>query len=112
MSALSLNVNIASINCNSLSKVSHPTRRSEFIRFLRQCNSDLIALQETYTTPSLSTVIHSQFRAHSSLWTYRCGIVSMNPQLTLTRIPIPEDDRAILAKVSHVSAFFPPFYVL
>ncbi|KAI9007582.1 hypothetical protein CLU79DRAFT_538835, partial [Phycomyces nitens] len=39
-------------------------------------------------------------------------LISMSPFLTLTRIPIPEDDRAILAKVSHVSDFFSPFYVL
>ncbi|KAI9032552.1 hypothetical protein CLU79DRAFT_678246, partial [Phycomyces nitens] len=71
-----------------------------------------IALQETYASTSLTQIIHTQFRASSSLWTYRCGLVSLSPLLSLERIPIPEDDRAILAKVTHVSSSFDPFYVL
>ncbi|KAL0085529.1 Endonuclease/exonuclease/phosphatase, partial [Phycomyces blakesleeanus] len=112
MSALTLNVSIASLNCNSLAKLSDPSRRSDLIRFLRQTSSDIIALQETYASASLSTVIHNQFRASSSLWTYRCGLVTLSPLLSLERIPIPEDDRAILAKETHTSSSFDPFFVL
>ncbi|KAI9012584.1 hypothetical protein CLU79DRAFT_838939 [Phycomyces nitens] len=50
-----INMTIGSINCNSPSKTSDPTRRSTFIRHLRQCKFDLIAVQETYTTHLLPT---------------------------------------------------------
>ncbi|KAL0074650.1 hypothetical protein J3Q64DRAFT_1880740 [Phycomyces blakesleeanus] len=46
-----------------------------------------------------------------SLWTYQCGLVTLSPLLSLERIPIPEDDRAILAKVIHTSSSVDPFYV-
>ncbi|KAI9003753.1 hypothetical protein CLU79DRAFT_98913 [Phycomyces nitens] len=92
MSALALNISIATLNCNSLAKTSDPTHHSDLIRFLRQTSSDIIALQETYASTSLTQIIHTQFHASSLLWEYRCGLVSLSPLLSLERIPIPEDD--------------------
>ncbi|KAI7872524.1 hypothetical protein BDF14DRAFT_1717038, partial [Spinellus fusiger] len=80
---------------------------------LRSQDAHILALQETHaSTPSLQSQINSQFCAHSSLWTYSCGIVSSTLQVILERIPIPEDDKAILAQVSHASKYFIPFYIM
>ena len=107
------NINVASLNGNRLVKLSDTTKRNHLIRFLREQSPHIIALQETYCdAPELQSQLHRQFRAHSSVWTYRCGLVSLSPLLNLTRIPIPEDDRSVFAQVSHTSNHFMPFYIL
>ncbi|KAI7870152.1 hypothetical protein BDF14DRAFT_1775099, partial [Spinellus fusiger] len=87
-------IKVASLDCNSLAKISDPKKHSDLIQHLCSQDAHILALQETHaSTPFLQSQLLSLFCAHSSFWIYSCVI--------LERIPIPEDDKAILAQVSH-----------
>ncbi|KAI7872309.1 hypothetical protein BDF14DRAFT_1716866, partial [Spinellus fusiger] len=53
-------IKVASLNCNSLAKISDPKKRSHLIRHLRSQDAHILALQETHaSTPSLQSQLHS-----------------------------------------------------
>ncbi|KAG2190521.1 hypothetical protein INT47_004146, partial [Mucor saturninus] len=110
----SINIRLASLNCNSLVKTNKPVVRSDLIRFLRENSFNIISLQETHThNDTLSTSIEQQFYTKSALWTEHCGIVSLHPDILLTQVDTPIlDNRIILAKVTHSQQYFEPFFIL
>lgn len=41
-----------------------------------------------------------------------CGLLCFDPQFTISRIPLPEDSRCILAQVDHIDGHMEPFHIL
>ncbi|KAI9315584.1 hypothetical protein BX666DRAFT_1837758, partial [Dichotomocladium elegans] len=72
-----------------------------------------IALQETHAS-SLDIInnFNTRFQTQSALWTPSCGLVALSSSYTLTRIPIPEADRALLTRVDHTAGRCDAFFVL
>ncbi|KAG1035825.1 hypothetical protein G6F43_013167 [Rhizopus delemar] len=106
---------LLSLNGNSLFKVSNPTSRKHLIRYIRSKSPTFVALQEIDNSGSNIhhlQLLHQQFCSHQSFWTRYCGLLCFDPQYTLTRIPLPEDARCILAKVTHINDQMAPFYIL
>ena len=108
----SATLKVISLNCRGLHKTANPLHRNQMIRYLRSQEAQLVALQEIQSSPQNHELYHRQFLAQDSLWTHHCGLLSLSPNISLTRIPIPEDTRAILAEVSHSSNAFLPLHVL
>lgn len=66
-SSSTLNLRVASLNCNSLYKPSKPEIRRDMIRFLRENYYDTIVVQGTHTTTDRSiTLLDQQFQSKSS----------------------------------------------
>ncbi|KAG1229190.1 hypothetical protein G6F35_002156 [Rhizopus arrhizus] len=106
---------LLSLNGNSLFKVSNPTSRKHLIRYIRSKSPTFVALQEIDNSGSngihLQT-LHRQFCSQQSLWTQYCGLLCFEPHYSLTRIPLPDDSRCILAQVTHVNGQMAPFHIL
>lgn len=63
---------------------------------------DAVMFETTYNIDA-PTVVETQFLTKLALWTEHCGIISFNPDISLTQIStLGPEDRATLA----------PFYVL
>ena len=76
-------INIGSLNCCGHTKSANTSVRQHFIRYLGERSLDLTALQETHAiNPDLRDIFHTQFQAHSSLWSDHCGLVFFSPNLT------------------------------
>ncbi|KAG1340279.1 hypothetical protein G6F62_005474 [Rhizopus arrhizus] len=108
-------LSLLSLNGNSLFKVSNPTSRKHLIRYIRSKSPTFVSLQEIDNSGSngiyLQT-LHQQFCCQQSLWTQYCVLLCFNPQYFLTRIPLPDDSRCILAQVTHVNGQMAPFHIL
>lgn len=104
------NIKIGSLNCRSLSKLSHPTTSSEFIRFLRnpELQYDILCFQETHAIDSARDRLNMQFQSTRSIWTSHCGIVSLNPKIHIQQLNITLDDRIIVCQVTHANSLFSP----
>ncbi|KAI9329700.1 hypothetical protein BD770DRAFT_309412, partial [Pilaira anomala] len=100
-----------SLNGRGLSKLSDPSQSTLFIKFLRSFQHDILCFQETHAVPSVHDRLNMQFQTNSSIWTPHCGIVSLNPLLTLHSLDINIDDRTIICKVTHTNAHFPPIII-
>ncbi|KAG1048106.1 hypothetical protein G6F43_009480 [Rhizopus delemar] len=62
---------------------------------------------------SNNTNKQSKFIKHlCSLWSRHCGIISFSPSFVFSTDLTPENDRAILTKITHPHNAFAPFYVL
>lgn len=105
-------LHIASLNCNSLVKSNNNKKQSQFIRYLRSLQFDIMTFQETHVSDTTLFTINTQFQAHCSLWTRHCGIVSSNPSFIISANMAPDNDRVILTKVTHPYNAFEPFFVL
>ncbi|KAG1047406.1 hypothetical protein G6F43_010143 [Rhizopus delemar] len=106
---------LLSLNDNNLFKVSNPSSRKHLIRYIRSHSPTFVALQEIDNSSSNNNhlhLLHQQFCSHQSLWTRYCGLLCFDSQYTLTRIPLPEDARRILTKVSHINGQMAPFHIL
>ncbi|ORE03774.1 hypothetical protein BCV72DRAFT_179952, partial [Rhizopus microsporus var. microsporus] len=106
---------LLSLNGNSFFKVSKPSTRKQFIRHIRSYNPTFVALQEVDNSDNPSShfdLLHQQFVCHQSLWTQYCGLVCFDPSFSITRIPMPEDARCLLAQVTHINDFIKPFFIL
>ncbi|KAI9325887.1 hypothetical protein BD770DRAFT_457696, partial [Pilaira anomala] len=102
---------IGSLNGRGLSKLSDPSQSTLFIKFLRSFQHDILCFQETHAVPSVHYRLNMQFQTNSSIWTPHCGIVSLDPLLTLHSLDINIDDRTIICKVTHTNAHFPPIII-
>lgn len=98
-----INLRIASLNCNDLAKVAKPHIRRDMIRFLRDQSHDLISLQETPTSnTSIIASLEQQFITTSAVWTTQCGIVSLISDIEISPLEVPYlDGRLILAQITH-----------
>lgn len=108
-----INLNYASLNCNSLIKTQSTAVQSAYIRYLRLQKFDIMSLQETHASPSSRTSLDMQFQAQQSFWTYHCGIVSFSSEFALTLIdgsPLYASDHYLLCKVEHPHQFYEPFF--
>ncbi|KAG0973755.1 hypothetical protein G6F29_012651 [Rhizopus arrhizus] len=107
---------LLSLNGNSFFKSSNPSSRQHLIRYIRSYNPTFVALQEIDGSDANNVqhlnILHQQFCSQQSLWTKYCGLLCFDPQYSLTRIPLPEDSRCILAQVSHVTGNMAPFHIL
>ncbi|KAG1034707.1 hypothetical protein G6F43_013355 [Rhizopus delemar] len=104
ISALNTALSLLSLNGNSFFKVSNPSSRHHLIRYIRSKSPTFVALQEIDQSSDSfqhQNILHQQFCCQQSLWTEYCGLLCFDPQFTLSRIPLPEDSRCILAKTSH-----------
>ncbi|ORE11366.1 hypothetical protein BCV72DRAFT_194492, partial [Rhizopus microsporus var. microsporus] len=108
-------IRLLSLNCNSLFKLSKPNSRKHFIRYIRLKQPTFVTLQEVDNSQNplnhFST-LHKQFCSSQSFWNQYCGIVSLDNQFHLEQIPLPEDSRCILTRVSHVNQEVSPFFIL
>ncbi|KAG2194343.1 hypothetical protein INT47_011510 [Mucor saturninus] len=114
-SFLSSTIRIATLNCRSLVKTNEPSRRQDFIRFLRKQNPplDIITLQETHaSTTELKLLLDNLFQTKQTVWSKQCGIVCFNPSLQLTPDFITIDQRVIKCTITHVQRTFDPLTVV
>ncbi|KAG1455260.1 hypothetical protein G6F55_007173 [Rhizopus delemar] len=106
---------LLSLNSNSRFKVSNPTSQKHLIRYIRSKSPTFVALQEIDNSGGTGIhlqTLHQQFCSQQSLWAQYCGLLCFDPQYSLQRIPLPEDSRCILAKVTHVNEQMAPFHIL
>ncbi|KAG2199307.1 hypothetical protein INT47_012941 [Mucor saturninus] len=79
-SFLSSTIRIATLNCRSLVKTNEPSRRQDFIRFLRKQNPllDIITLQETHaSTTELKLLLDNLFQTKQTVWSKHCDICTI-----------------------------------
>ncbi|KAG1506717.1 hypothetical protein G6F52_011815 [Rhizopus delemar] len=96
-------------------KVSNPSSRHHLIRYIRSRSPSFVALQEIDNCGASlphQNILHQQFCCQQSLWTKYCGLLCFDPQFTISRIPLPEDSRCILAQVDHIDGHMEPFHIL
>lgn len=113
-------LNLASLNCNSLRKTSNISARNSMIRYLREhpSNLNIITLQETNAIDDATkNTFNILFRTQQTIWTSHCGIIALDPDLSLQQIPInlhnnDLNSRIIFTKVSSQQQLFTPFYLL
>ncbi|KAG1467594.1 hypothetical protein G6F56_004324 [Rhizopus delemar] len=104
---------ITSLNCRSLVKSNNTQTSSDFIRYLRQLNYDILCLQETHAaTFEQQHTLNIKFCIENTIWTKHCGIVSLNPAINLIPHLITLDQRLIACQVTHVNNIFPPFLLI
>ena len=110
-----INLKIGSLNCNRLSKKRRLHIQRDMIRHFREENLDIICIQESGTSDDQTiNMLNMQFTTKSSIWTSKCGIVSLNKDIILHKLALPDDlnGRIILTKVTHSMEYFTPFYIL
>lgn len=113
-------LNLSSLNCNSLRKITNTSARDSLIRYLRQHPSSphIITLQETNAIDhDTTTTFNMLFRSQQSLWSHHCGIVSLDSDLSFQRISIDLNNsdfnkRFIFTKVSSHNQTFASFFLL
>ena len=111
--SLQSNLKICTLNCRSLIKTGQPDYRSAFIRYLRSLKLDILSFQETHAhSIQLQESLDMQLQCSASIWTKHCGIVSMNPSITLTPILITIDQRVIICTLTHINNLFPPITLI
>jgi hypothetical protein len=108
-----MNIKIGSINCRTIMNIYKPSDTDNFIRTLRRKKFNLLLCQETnIKSHSFTTTIESlkyKFQYHQTIWTEYCGIINNNKALNLETIKTSDDGRMIIAKVTIVDNFMPPF---
>ncbi|KAI8635934.1 hypothetical protein BD408DRAFT_118786, partial [Parasitella parasitica] len=94
-------VKIATLNCRGLKKSENPKKRQQFIRYLRTLDYDILVLQETHATDSITMdLLNNHFQSKSSHWTQHCGIVSLSTKFSIHPISEGIDGgRYILASI-------------
>ncbi|KAG1615193.1 hypothetical protein G6F45_012498 [Rhizopus arrhizus] len=95
-------------------KVSNPSSRHHLIRYIRSRSPSFVALQEIDNCGASlphQNILHQQFCCQHSLWTEYCGLLCFDPQFTISRIPLPEGSRCILAQVDHIDGHMEPFHI-
>ncbi|OAD74590.1 CCHC-type zinc finger transcription factor [Phycomyces blakesleeanus NRRL 1555(-)] len=93
-------------------KTNHSQTRSLFIRHLRSCGIDILALQETHAnTEPLQQMFHTQFHAQDSLWSPHCSLVSLSPHLSLINSLFSPCGRCISTTVIHTNNSIPSFLI-
>ncbi|KAI9476606.1 MAG: hypothetical protein EXX96DRAFT_460742, partial [Benjaminiella poitrasii] len=113
--SIHIKFNYASLNCNSLVKISFSSTQSSYLRYLRLQQYNIFSFQETHASPSTIPSLDMQLQAQQTFWTAHCGIASFSSDYILTKIPtdtIFPSDRLILCKVHHPHDFYIPFYIL
>ncbi|KAG1047944.1 hypothetical protein G6F43_009636 [Rhizopus delemar] len=97
----------------NLTKINQPNTNSEFIRFLRSQSFDIVTFQETRASdPEMQQTLDMKFQAKYSIWTYHCGIVSLNSFIIFSVSLVTIDQRLIACAVSHVDQVFEPFTIV
>lgn len=111
-----LTLNFASLNANSIIKTNNKTTQSNYIRYLRSLNFQLLCLQETHANNSEKIdTLNLQFQCNQSIWTEHVGILSFSQEHQITLLDtqsIYESSRYQLCVITHTQQFYEPFYVL
>ncbi|ORX62845.1 hypothetical protein DM01DRAFT_1387783 [Hesseltinella vesiculosa] len=108
-------LSFGSLNCRSLIKSLTPNDQPLFIRHLQSLSLSLLAVQESHvTTLAHQESLNMQFQCSSSIWTNHCGLISFDPNLTVTNHETPDDlnQRVISTAIQHSQNTFPPFNLL
>jgi exonuclease III len=108
--------NYASLNSNSLVKSGKIQIQSDYIRYLKLQQLDIICFQETQAkTPEIIHSLNIHFQHHAAIWTKHVGIVSFSSNYQITAINTSqffEDDRFQLCRIEHPQNFYENFYIL
>lgn len=103
-------LNIGSLNCRSLAKLPLPEERQSFVRHLRLQSLDILSLQDTNAEDeSTQSTLNTLFNSKSTFWSKHCGVVCLNPSITVTPILVTVDQRLIICEISHTRRMFEPF---
>ncbi|PHZ09900.1 uncharacterized protein RHIMIDRAFT_240017 [Rhizopus microsporus ATCC 52813] len=103
-------LNIGSLNCRSLAKLSLHEKRQSFIRHLRLQSLDILSLQDINTEDeSTQSTLSILFSSKSTFWTKHCGVMCLNLSITVTPIPVTVDQRLVICEISHTRRMFEPF---
>lgn len=105
-------LNIASLNCRSLTKPSTPEIRADFIRYLRSLQLDILCVQESHAIEEFQNQLNMRFQASHTIWTQHCGKISFNPSIILHSLDIDLDQRLIVCQVAHANSLFAPFSLI
>lgn len=108
-------IRLLSLNCNSLFKLSKPNSRKHLIWYIHLKQPTFVTLQEVDNSQNPLdhfSILHKQFCSFQSFWNQYCGIVSLDNQFHLEQIPLPEDSRCILTRVSRVDQEVSLFFIL
>ncbi|KAG1469191.1 hypothetical protein G6F56_003395 [Rhizopus delemar] len=106
-------LNIGSLNCRSLSKISSPQSRQSFIRYLRSQSYDILTLQETHAEDlEIQDTLNIPFNTKSAYRTKHFGIVCLNPSILITPTLVTIDQRLMVCDISHKQRLFEPFTVI
>ncbi|KAL7320714.1 hypothetical protein PS15m_000577 [Mucor circinelloides] len=101
---------VGTLNCRGLAKTAASSTRQRFIRYLRTCSLDLLALQQTHaSSTTIQDQFHLQFRAKSSIWSKHCGLVSFSSEISFSNSIVSICVRIISTTISHASHAFKPF---
>ncbi|KAL9546079.1 hypothetical protein MBANPS3_006845 [Mucor bainieri] len=96
------NLQIGSLNCRSLAKLTDVPKSSSFSRYLTTKHLDILCVQESHAQDDIiQQRLDIQLKSHQSIWSTHCGIVALNPQVHLTHLYTSPDDRIILCRVLH-----------
>ncbi|KAL9536500.1 hypothetical protein MBANPS3_012607, partial [Mucor bainieri] len=103
---------VGTLNCRGLTKTAASSVRQQFIRYLRTCPLDLLALQETHAaSTTIQDQFHLQFQAKSSIWSQHCGLVTFSPDISFSNTIVSICGRIISTTISHASHAFEPFFM-
>ncbi|KAG1272193.1 hypothetical protein G6F66_013395 [Rhizopus arrhizus] len=91
-----------------LVKTNDTQKQSQYVRYLRSLQFNLMAFQETHVTDTHIQTINMQFQATQSLWTYHCDLLSFSPSFVLSENLTPSNPRMVLSKVSHSQNLYAP----
>ncbi|CAO3673010.1 unnamed protein product [Rhizopus stolonifer] len=106
-------LNIGSLNYRSLSKISSPQSRQSFIRYLRSQAYDILTLQETHAEDQkIQDTLNILFNTNSAHWTKHCGIVCLNPSISITPILVTIDQQLLVCEKFHQQQLFESFTVI
>ncbi|KAI9365685.1 hypothetical protein BD770DRAFT_312795, partial [Pilaira anomala] len=107
---------IAPVNDADIKNGQVKQTQSDYIRYLRLLQHDIICFQETYAkTPELIDSLNIHFQPQDAIWNKHLGIVSFSSSFQLSLMDTSsyyESDRFQLCKVEHPQQFYTPFYIL
>lgn len=101
---------IGSLNFRSFAKLFFPEKRQSFARHLRLQSLDILSLQDTNAEDeSTQSALNILFNFKSTFWAKHCGVMCLNPSITVTHTLVTVDQRLIICEVPHKCRMFEPF---
>ena len=111
-----IELNLASLNANSLIKTNNSQTQKKYIRHLRSQKFTILCLQESHADDDKKIKsLNILFQPKQSYWTTHLGFLSFNTDFQLTLLDtqaIYASDRYQLCQVKHPQNFYEPFHIL
>ena len=106
-------VRVATLNCRDLPKVSQPQVCQSFIPYIRCQELDIIAVRESHAeSDTIQQSLDILFQTKSSFWSHHCGIISLNPAISLSPVLSSGDGRTLIAEITHDQSVFAPVTIV